>query len=288
MIDVLWPTLVAPLLVGYLLALLPDYLLKPQPGRLRRRPAAAHLVHLGLWLLLFAGELLLFQRPWFVAVNVAALLLVFVLISNAKYRVLREPFIFQDTEYVADAFRHPRLYFPFFGVRRTLLAAVAIIALYATGLGLEPAMQASYGWPALGGVVLALAILGAAALWLGNRWLAAPDLEPEKDMQALGLLASLWAYAREERRPAALVSPFTSPIHLNDANQSLPDLVVVQSESFFDPRALFAGIKPDVLARFDALKGKAVAHGPLQVPAWGANTVRSEFAFLSGLAGCRT
>jgi phosphoglycerol transferase MdoB-like AlkP superfamily enzyme len=38
-----------------------------------------------------------------------------------------------------------------------------------------------------------------------------------------------------------------------------------------------------VLAEFDRLKADAIAKGKLKVPAWGANTVRTEFAFLSGI-----
>jgi hypothetical protein len=59
--------------------------------------------------------------------------------------------------------------------------------------------------------------------------------------------------------------------------------VVIQSESFFDPRPLYAGIRPELLAGFDACCAQARQAGALEVPAWGANTVRSEFAFLSGL-----
>jgi phosphoglycerol transferase MdoB-like AlkP superfamily enzyme len=62
-------------------------------------------------------------------------------------------------------------------------------------------------------------------------------------------------------------------------------LVVVQSESFFDPRRLYAGIRSEVLREFDALQAEAACCGQLEVAAWGANTVRTEFAFLSGLAG---
>jgi phosphoglycerol transferase MdoB-like AlkP superfamily enzyme len=68
------------------------------------------------------------------------------------------------------------------------------------------------------------------------------------------------------------------------SESSLPHLVAVQSESFFDPRSLYPGIRSDVLAEFDRLKGDAVAHGKLVVPAWGSNTVRTEFAFLSGIS----
>ncbi|MNF76208.1 Sulfatase [compost metagenome] len=38
-----------------------------------------------------------------------------------------------------------------------------------------------------------------------------------------------------------------------------------------------------MLNHFDILRGEALAHGRLQVAAWGANTVRTEFAYLTGI-----
>lgn len=103
----------------------------------------------------------------------------------------------------------------------------------------------------------------------------------EKDVAALGLLASLWAYALAERRRPAPASPF---VRLPPrTGGGLPHLVAVQSESFFDPRPLYSGIRRDILAGFDRLKSSALMHGSLSVPAWWANTVRTEFVFLSGL-----
>ena len=61
------------------------------------------------------------------------------------------------------------------------------------------------------------------------------------------------------------------------------DTVVVQSESFFDPRRTFSLIKPGVLSNFDQACLASALYGKLSVPAWGANTVRTEFAFLTGL-----
>ena len=67
------------------------------------------------------------------------------------------------------------------------------------------------------------------------------------------------------------------------ANATLADLVSVQSESFFDARRLWPGIRGQVLSQFDTLRDEALAQGRLQVAAWGANTVRTEFAFLTGI-----
>jgi phosphoglycerol transferase MdoB-like AlkP superfamily enzyme len=64
---------------------------------------------------------------------------------------------------------------------------------------------------------------------------------------------------------------------------NLPDVVVVQSESFFDIRKTGLSIAPYLLDHFDALRQSGVCSGDFDVPAWGANTMRTEHAFLSGL-----
>lgn len=58
--------------------------------------------------------------------------------------------------------------------------------------------------------------------------------------------------------------------------------MVVQSESFFDPRSWVPELPDTLLPHFDALARDALCQGPLSVPAWGANTVRTEAAFLTG------
>jgi phosphoglycerol transferase MdoB-like AlkP superfamily enzyme len=96
-------------------------------------------------------------------------------------------------------------------------------------------------------------------------------------------LGFLWGYGLAERAPPpAVAGPFAPPSGRLPAAR--PDLVVVQSESFFDARRLWPGVAPGVMAAFDRLREDAWRHGLLDVPAWGANTVRTEFAFLSGLA----
>jgi phosphoglycerol transferase MdoB-like AlkP superfamily enzyme len=43
-------------------------------------------------------------------------------------------------------------------------------------------------------------------------------------------------------------------------------------------------IKPGLLGHFDAMKASGFCSGVLAVPAWGANTMRTEHAFLSGIS----
>jgi hypothetical protein len=217
---------------------------------------------------------------------VLALLLFMVLVNNAKYHSLREPFICQDFEYFTDAMKHPRLYLPFFGIVRTILAVVIFVGALVSGTMLESPLMVAGNRGNLSVIWGAIAALGIGLLWLGNRFGAPVLCKPCADLTGLGQLASLWFYGRTERRDQSAALPSNAIFHMPcpaRAVKDLPDLVVVQSESFFDPRRSFAGIRPDVLDQFDRLKASAAAHGTLKVPAWGANTVRTEYSFLSGL-----
>lgn len=277
-LQALAPALASGLALSWLL----ENRLMPRPQPFRRRPAAAA-VHTGLWLLLFAGELVLFRRPWFAMANVFCLHLLLVLVSNAKRAVLREPFIHQDFEYFTDALRHPRLYLPFFGVANTLLATAAFLTALFAGITLETSLVARFSLPVYLGAVALVALAGLGLWQLGGRRLPAAAFQPDADLERLGLAGCLRQYARAENQAYQGGSPYDT-FGVTADRQNLPNLVVVQSESFFDVRDYYAGIDNKVLTAYDALRATAVRHGKLRTPAWGANTVRAEFAFLSGLA----
>lgn len=237
-------------------------------------------LHVGLWLVLHALLMMILGRPWFAMAIGLGFLMLLVQVGNAKYHSLREPFVFQDFEYFTDAIRHPRLYIPFLGWGK--FAMIVVVAVMALGIGLW--LEATpVGRFALGGQLGEVALQAVAGLSLIGVSRGGPKLVflPDEDLRKLGFLACLWRYAWAEQVPLRLPKRLPS---LQDVSSERPDLLVVQSESFFDPRPLFAGIRTDVLAEFDRLNAEAICHGRLAVPAWGANTVRSEFAFLSGAA----
>ncbi|MNK83255.1 Lipoteichoic acid synthase [compost metagenome] len=166
------------------------------------------------------------------------------------------------------------------------MLALAFIAYLACGLYFEAA--ASDALP-VGAMVL---VSASALLIAGGLKPLQPSYDASLDLTRWGLAASLWTYFCAARRKVHidnLHSPFaTDPqkVHTS-SNAVLPDLVSVQSESFFDIRRLWPGIREQVLTHYDVLRTEALAHGRLQVAAWGANTVRTEFAFLTGIAGDR-
>ena len=236
------------------------------------------MVHAGLWFALHSVLVMVLGRPWFALAIGLALITLIVQVSNAKFHALREPFVFQDFEYFTDAIRHPRLYIPFLGWWKFALISLAVAAALFIGLILEDASPDRFRLTGQLGAVLALSALAGFLIFL-SRGGCAPSFDPQEDLDKHGLMGSLWFYRRWESRPLVLPEGLLGTLPIA---QVLPDIVAIQSESFFDPRLLFPDIRPETLCTFDLMKSEALHHGPLKVPAWGANTVRSEFAFLSG------
>lgn len=259
-----------------------EHFLLPRPSLVR--PKEAWGAHVGLWCAAYVVLVLLLGRPWCAMAATSAMLVTLVLVNNAKQKSLREPFLFQDYDYFLDTLRFPRLFLPFLGVKSFCLAA-AFFVLAAAGFLWEtppPSRFDPYGQ--LGGVGILLIVAVLLLCW-AHRSPPAVVLDPEEDLRNLGLLPFLWAYAVASRVLPPAVSSFGRAV--TAVRHSTPHLVAIQSESFFDARSLFAGVRPEILRTFDMLRATADAAGPLTVPAWGANTVRTEFSFLTGIPACQ-
>ncbi len=320
-LPLFWLTVSLPVLLAIVAPLALEALLQPRPTAPWNRPRRALALHTGLWLLAYVLLLVVLRRPWFACVLTSGLALLLTLVNNAKWQALREAFICQDFEYFTDMLRHPRLYLPFFGLWRAaagvlLFAGVMVLGLRAESVWTVWGAPAAFWWGNATLLALALAVLAIA-----SRRPLPLSFDPNADTQRLGYYAALWAYGwAESRAPAAgwPVTRWTQAV-VDDAGSgaasggdrsdvaargvampqeaqsrpampgiatpgaAAPDIVVVQAESFFDARRLYDGIKPGLLPEYDALRAAAVCHGRLAVPSWGANTVRTEFGFLSGL-----
>ena len=284
----LFAAVLTPFIGGVLITIAIEQLLRPRP-RMATRHLSALVMHLGIWTILFALGLAIWQRPYFASgLNIAGMCLL-VLVSNAKYASLQEPFLLSDFRFFHALLRHPRLYLPFFGVLPAVACGVGLVALCALALAGEPSVAQTAGWIAFTGLSAGIFLFGIGLCWLAAERLAAipVTLDPRQDVLNFGFLGSIVRYGQAERANdprvlAQMLSVALPPAALHQG-QALKHLIAVQCESFFDARRAFAGINPQVLKNFDALSRASVQSGCLDVSAWGANTVRTEFAFLSGI-----
>ncbi|MFD2264580.1 LTA synthase family protein [Lacibacterium aquatile] len=218
-----------------------------------------------------------------------ATLLLFGIVSRVKFRVLREPLVFSDLSLAKLAIKHPQLYIAYLGYGRA--AGATIITAIILGLLLWQEQPIWSGWlgEATGFVLIVLSALAIQSPRpvnrLADRFRAEqPTGDPEIDLPRFGLFGNLprYAYIARDERPGRQhrFAPKTIP-PVGPASR-LPTVIAVQAESFFDPRILRGGLPHDLLVNFDRLAPQS-AHGPLAVGGWGANTMRAEFGFLSGL-----
>lgn len=249
---------------------------------------------LGLAAALYLVLLWVTLKPAFAALGVWASLAALAFTNNAKLAALREPLLADDRAELFLVATHPGFYLPFLSRAQAaglVCAALAVPAalLYSPGLTLP-------GLPdGLAGLLLRLALGAAAglALWgllrlrLLARMHAALTGDPVRDMARLGffstfslsLLCSWDAAPRRAMRAAPCPLP---SIPARDPD-SLPHLVAVQAEAFCDMGRLHPELAP-LLPGWNALRAAGALAAPIRVPAFGANTIRTEFAFLTGLA----
>lgn len=284
-----------PALLSLLLSLACEPLVQPRPAPFRQRSRATLGIHVGTWLVLYALALLVLQRGWLSAGLLNVLYLVVIQSCRSKWDSLKEPFLVQDFEYFLDAIRHPRLYVPFFGLGLAIAASTSGAAAFLAFLWWEPSLVTTHG--AMAWLLCVASIGGSGALLLGTGLTRLPSitLDPETDLHRHGMISYFWAYGlyptepldpnlvpdclREPHNAAPPGSLSSEPL----TNESLPNIVIVQSEAFFDPREWQPDLPRDLLPNWDSMRMQALASGPLRVPVWGANTVRSEAAFLTGI-----
>jgi len=208
-----------------------------------------------------------------------ALVALFAIVSNAKYKMLGEPLLFSDLALFAALFRHPRFYFTAISAwQRVALIIVPFVLLIALAK-LFVARMAPHliGVALLFASVMLLAVRLSVMLRRGNALL--PDAEA--DVQRYGLIATLllyWLRWRAIADPAAVPS---LPVR-GSKPDGRPELVlVVQCESFADPVEL-TGDTGLSLAGLDAARGMAWQWGDLAVSGFGAYTMRTEYGVLFG------
>ena len=243
-----------------------------------RRPLLSSALHILSVLFLFDLLVAVTLRPLFSACATLALVGLVAAVSNAKYESLREPFVFTDLSLFSQLFSHPRLYLPFLSVGKVAAIGAGIVLVIA---GFVVERPVSSGSPAA--TWLAVALPFALAVSVAARLLL--TLDPNVDQRRHGFFAVFVAYLLNGLRPATFRKfrevMAAGPFAIGEPRRH-PDVIVIQSESFFDVRRLGDTIAPGLFRCFDDARREAVWRGEMTVPAWGANTMRTEFAVLTG------
>jgi hypothetical protein len=248
-------------------------------------------------LILFA----LTARPWVSAGLCFTVLATLHAVNSLKLLNLGLPLLPADLHFLRAGHGEGQLFAQYASLPALIVPLLGIGAT-AVALWYERRRRAVAGWPrvALGlvGVALGASLLFAVPPWgrLFDR--SALRFEPWTPAQTearAGLMPTLllfrWELVSRPHAPASRIAATrmlaeSAPM-LRDAMQTgqqtlLPDIVVVQSESFFDPERL-RGMPAGTLANFRALAARGTS-GELTVPTFGGGTVRTEFEMLTGLA----
>ena len=263
------------------------------PGELPLPRVLLNVLPLGILALLVFG---LTRRPILSTVWLFGLAHLLFFVNQLKLTELQEPVVFNDVLLMPQVITGFDLLGSYVNSGTLLLAAFIFLALCVIGWKWE---RPIFGWvPGLAVFTLSglmLSSLDSAEQPLGSLyhsdWITARDWEARENVKMNGLIATLvrsssnMLYRFPEVDPGGIRRPDflpDLPAEPRTAREDYPDIVVVLSESFFDPLVLNEVEPCDYLARWCELKSSGQA-GWLVVPTYGGNTPRSEFELLTGI-----
>lgn len=296
-----------------LIMLLMERLVKPTPTA---RPIFHRLSLLTALpsIMVYTTMFMISYRPIFALIATVITFAGVVIVNNAKYAALREPLVFSDFALLRQAIDHPALYVKYVGVLNIIGIVTASALAIGLGLWLEPPVihretltdffpMVSYLFVVLGMIyAVTRGPLRNPLRQTLHHFGAQTDVTQDMDKMSLVVCLIVYFFLADEPVPEKAQSktaapsakeptpappakaPPPRPMGWHPAKtDALPSVVLIQSESFFDARRLHPSIPRNILDGWDAVTAVAAYRGRLTVPAWGANTMRTEFAVLSGL-----
>jgi hypothetical protein len=240
---------------------------------------------MALWLLALGA------RPLTAAALLSILTLAMLCANRAKQAASGEPLVFSDTKLLGIVMQ-PQLYVHVLRPNRHFALAGLAVGGVVVAFYLEPPLwrMADTG-PIAFAAAGFLLVPGLVRRCVRALRLPVPppaSIDPIANLAALGPIlgtlsqASTASAERAQRQVA--VTPGVSRL-LPPVGPVEGPIILLQLESFFDARRLGPHIPPGLLPQFDRCVAGSVLHGRLDTPAYGANTVRTEFAALTGMTG---
>lgn len=258
--------------------------------------------------LLLAGTLLMLTRRVLLSLGLTFLLQGLLYgINTLKFANLGTPLLpadFQIASQLSKGGTHlllgylPHSPWPYLGL---LLAVIVVIALWRYEPPLFARRNRGKRW--LTGAVMAALLVSLLAgvsawgkiyngkvLWL-EPWSASSTTIHSGLVSSLLMFQLHYGHGKQKADPAIasqLISQFDGPLrqHLqtpSTPSDALPDIVVVQSESFFDPKIMKGYEHSHFTPNLSRLSQHGTS-GQLHVPTFGGGTIRTEFEVLTGLS----
>jgi len=252
-----------------------------------------------LSLLLFA----LTNRSVFSTLVSGIFAIALVSVNNIKYSVLGKPLIPSDFLLTRYFFESPDLYMKYINVTSSLCVILAILSIVFF-YRIEKKQLARTGKV----VILRVAVAAVALTFFtsidnadsfvaksySKNSLRYSSWDPRSSVNSSGLFYTFIRLSEQLdfsipdhfgdpsliKRAAGAASDAQAP---DKRPVALPDIVVVQSESFYDLRQHALQFDGAAYADYDRTAQKAAVSGNLGVPTVGGNTVKTEFSFLTGI-----
>jgi len=254
---------------------------------------------LTLWLLLLAATRRVVLSTWLALLALGGLYLA----NAAKLGALQVPLLPADFRFLQQPASALQLFTHYLRIDALHAALIALGVVATLALARERPLRMLAGWRA--GILGAAALVAATSLLAGaGPWRRAyerglPELQPwslSDSALRTGLIGNLLLYhwqigggdvpAADEGAASALLESHAPILRAGLAATTsideLPDIVVVQSESLFDPARLREVRGGRYLTAWHRLAARKATAGDLVVPTFAGGTVRTEFEVLTG------
>ena len=260
--------------------------------------------------LALVGLLIALTRRVLLSTWLATLVLVTLYATNAaKLTQLQMPLLPGDFRFLLDPTSALPLFAHYVGHDARVIAALLAVLAISVALAWEPVLHRLRGAAqATLGAACMLFVVGLVAGWAPWRSLYDAErlrFEPWSvvdSAERAGVVGNLvlyhWELARRDdlapdhTAAANLLRGHTDALRLSFApngpgqgmpSGTLPDIVIVQSESLFDPARLTGAAADTYLPNYHRLARRGLA-GEMHVPTFAGGTIRTEFEVLTGLA----
>ena len=238
-----------------------------------------------IFYILITINLLLTNNIFISSILIILLMALIKIVNFAKYKALNESLVFSDVALFSQVFIYPRLYLPFLNVKTVILAIPFLLTLIYIIVSKTLLIKITYNSSAI--FFINLILIFFEFLYIKKIPLVS---NIEQSIHHYGLLTHLIkglqaSYTQIKASNFTLILNQSSNLYQYQKKLPSPqNIIAVQSESFFNPEKLDITYNKKILENLKIINQQALQFGELYVPAWGANTMRSEFAFLSGIA----